>query len=69
MVGFGDLKLTAEQQNVFEVGAKQELEAKLSESERFAEADRFAKLETYEMYQAIVRTISPAYKVVIEFQQ
>ena len=51
------------------VGAKQELEAKLSESERFAEADRFAKLEAYEMYQAIVRTISPAYKVVIEFQQ
>lgn len=68
-LAFGDLKLTAEQQNVFEVGAKQELEAKLSESERFAEADRFAKLEAYEMYQAIVRTISPAYKVVIEFQQ
>lgn len=65
----GDLKLTVEQQNEFEVRAKQELEAKLSESERFAEADRFAKLEAYEMYQSIVRTISPAYKVVIEFQQ
>ena len=64
-LAFGDLKLTAEQQNVFESRGKAGTGSKIERKRRFAEADRFAKLEAYEMYQAIVRTISPAYKVVI----
>ena len=65
---FGDIKLTQEQQKAFEEEACKKLEEKLSEEERFKEADRFAKLSAYETYQPIVKAVSPAYKVVIEFK-
>ena len=64
----GDIKLTVEQQKEFEVEAKRKLEEKLSEKDCFDDADRFAKVAAYELYQPIVRTVSPAYKVVIDFQ-
>ena len=67
-MAFGSIKLDAEKQKAFEVEANEKLEARLSETERLEEADRFAKLAAYETYQPIVKAISPAYKVVIEFQ-
>ena len=67
-LAFGDIKLTQEQQKAFEEEACKKLEEKLSEEERFKEADRFAKLSAYETYQPIVKAVSPAYKVVIEFK-
>ncbi|OUM21747.1 DUF4230 domain-containing protein [Butyricicoccus porcorum] len=67
-LAFGSIKLDAEQQKEFEVTAEQELKTRLSEKECLEEADRFAKLSAYETYQPIVKTISPAYKVIIEFQ-
>ena len=67
-LAFGSIKMDAEQHNTFEVRAKEELSAKLNEAECFEEADRFAKLSAYETYQPIIKTISPAYKVVIEFK-
>lgn len=67
-LAFGSIKMNAEQQKAFEVEANVKLEAKLSEAERLEEADRFAKLCAYETYQPIIKTVSPAYKVVIEFQ-
>lgn len=67
-LAFGSIKLDAEQQKEFEVAAEQELKTRLSEKECLEEADRFAKLSAYETYQPIVKTISPAYKVIIEFQ-
>ena len=67
-LAFGTIKLDAEQQKSFEVTANEKLEAKLNEAQRFEEADRFAKLSAFETYQPIVKTISPAYKVVIEFE-
>ena len=67
-LAFGSIKLDAEKQKAFEVEANEKLEARLSETERLEEADRFAKLAAYETYQPIVKAISPAYKVVIEFQ-
>ena len=67
-LAFGSIKLDAEQQKAFEIEANEKLEARLSETERLEEADRFARLCAYETYQPIVRAISPAYKVVIEFQ-
>lgn len=66
-LAFGEIKLTAEQQKEFEVSATEKLEGKLKEEACLKEADRFAKLSAYETYQPIVKTISPAYKVVIEF--
>lgn len=65
---FGSIKLDAEQQKSFEVTAVEKLTEKLNEAQRFKEADRFAVLSAYETYQPIVKTISPAYKVVIEFE-
>ena len=67
-LAFGSIKLDAEQQKAFEVSANEKLDAKLRESQRFAEADRFAKLSAYETYQPIIKAVSPAYKVIIEFQ-
>ena len=68
-LAFGESKLNAEQQKDFEVEATEKLTEKLNEPARFQEADRFAKLSAYETYQPIVRTVSPAYKVVIQFQE
>ncbi|MCD8151098.1 MAG: DUF4230 domain-containing protein [Clostridiales bacterium] len=67
-LAFGDIELTAEQNQEFEEEAIEKLTEKLSEDERFEEADKFAKLSAYETYQPIVSSVSTAYKVVIEFQ-
>lgn len=67
-LAMGEIKLTVEQQKEFEVEAKQKLTEKLGEKDCLADADRFAKLAAYELYQPMIRTISPAYKVVIDFQ-
>ena len=68
-LAFGEIKLNAEQQKNFEVEATEKLTEKLTDPARFREADRFARLSAYETYQPIIRTVSPAYKVVIEFQE
>lgn len=65
---FGSIKFDLEQQKQFEVTAEEKLAEKLNEKERLEEADRFAKLSAYETYLPIVKAISPAYTVVIEFQ-
>ena len=67
-LAFGSIKMDVEQQKEFEVTANEELKTKLSESECFEEADRFAKLSAYEVFQPIISEISPAYKIVIDFQ-
>lgn len=68
-LAFGSIKMDMKQNQEFEVTAKGQLTDKLSEAERFEEADRFAKLSAYETFQPIVKTVSPAYKVIIEFQE
>lgn len=67
-LAFGNIKLSAEQQKEFEIAAKEKLQERLSETERFQEADRFARLSAYEMYQPIVEAVSPAYRVAVEFK-
>lgn len=67
-LSFGSIKFDLEQQKQFEMTAEEKLTEKLKEKERMEEADRFAKLSAYETYQPIVKAISPAYTVVIEFQ-
>lgn len=67
-LAFGSIKLDAEQQKAFEVSAVEQLQTKLEEPDRFTEADRFARLAAYELYQPIVRAVSPIYQVIIEFQ-
>lgn len=67
-LAFGDIKLTMEQQKEFETSAVEKLKARLGEDDCLAEADRFAKLVAYETYQPVVSSVSPMYKVVVEFQ-
>lgn len=66
-LAFGDIKLTAEQEKAFETTAVEKLREKLSEDDCLKEADRFAKLSAYEMYLPIIKNVSPAYGVVVEF--
>lgn len=68
-LAFGTIKMDAEQQKEFQVTAQQLLTEKLSTEDCLTEADRFAKLSAYETYQPIIKKISPAYKVVIDFQK
>ena len=67
-LAFGNIKLDAEQQKAFEVSAVEQLQTRLEETDRFTEADRFARLAAYELYQPIVRAVSPICQVIIEFQ-
>lgn len=67
-LAFGSIKLDQEQQKEFEAEAQEKLQEKLGMPECLEEADRFAKLTAYEIYQPIVKAVSPAYKVVIEFK-
>lgn len=67
-LAFGEIKLSSEQQKTFESNAVELLKEKLNEADRFDEADRFAKLSAYETFQPLVKAVSPAYKVIIEFK-
>ena len=64
-LAFGDIKLTAEQRKEYEVKANELLGERLNEEECFEKAARFAKLSAYEVYQPLVSSVSPAYKVEI----
>lgn len=67
-LAFGSIKLTQEEQKAFEEEAVSTLETELSRPECLEEADRFAKLSAYEIYQPVVKAVSPAYSVKIEFK-
>lgn len=67
-LAFGEIKLSPDQQKAFESKAVDILTGKLNEAERQEEADRFAKLSAYETFQPLVKAVSPAYKVIIEFK-
>lgn len=62
-LAFGDIKLTAEQTQQFEMDAQEKLKEALSAQACYDEAVRFAKLSAYEVYQPVISAVSPAYKV------
>ncbi len=64
-LAFGEIKLTPEQTQKFETEAVEKLTERLNDKECFETAARFAKLTAYEVYQPLVNSISPAYKVEI----
>ncbi|MEE3486498.1 MAG: DUF4230 domain-containing protein [Bulleidia sp.] len=64
-LAFGDIKMTAEETQQFELEAQQKLTDALSEQACYDEAVRFAKLSAYEVYQPVISAVSPAYKVTI----
>lgn len=64
-LAFGEIKLTNEQRKEYEVKAIEQLTERLNEKDCFDKAERFAKLSAYEVYQPLVSSVSPAYKVEI----
>lgn len=65
LLAFGDISLTAEQQNELEQSAYGSLEEKLSEKKFIDQADEFAIMKTWEIFQPAITSVSPEYKVVI----
>ena len=64
-LAFGEIKMTADEIKTFENAAIVKLTARLNEDDCFEKAVRFARLSAYELYQPVVSSISPAYKVTI----
>lgn len=67
-LGFGDMKMNAEQQKKFETEAKERLYAELSSTDNMNTADEFAVLSVTNVFQPVVESVSPAYKLKVEFQ-
>ena len=65
LLAFGDISLTAEQQNELEQSAYGSLEKKLSEKKFIDQADEFAIMKTWEIFQPAITSVSPEYKVII----
>ncbi len=65
LLAFGDISLTAEQQNELEQSAYGSLENKLSEKKFIDQADEFAIMKTWEIFQPAITSVSPEYKVII----
>lgn len=68
-LSFGDIKLTAEEQQAFEVEARQKLQERLSQQDCYEEAVKFAKLSIHDLLEPVIESVSPAYKVEIVVSQ
>ena len=64
---FTDLSLTVEQQNEIEKAVMADMEDYLLQDELLAQADEFAVMKTWDTYQPLVTTVSPEYKLMVEF--
>lgn len=62
-LAFGDVTMTADQQKKVEKEAVKRLKTELNKQECFDTAERYAKLSATELFQPVVESVSPAYKV------
>ena len=67
-LAFTDIKLTTEQQNELEKVVKEGMEEILSDPETLMQADGFAEMKVWEIFQPVVTSVSPEYKLVVEFE-
>ena len=67
-LAFTDIKLTAEQQNELEKAVKDKMEEILSDSALLSQADDFATMKVWDLFQPVVTSVSPEYKLTIEFE-
>lgn len=58
-LGFGEIKMTQEQQGIVDKSIQDSMRAKLTSSDSFANADEAALLEVYDVYQPLVEKLSP----------
>ncbi len=68
LIPIGDLKLTAEQQNVVDQAIETAMREQLASAEQMAKADEVALLKVAEVYQPIVSAVSDQYLVIAAFE-
>ena len=61
--GFGEIKLTQEQQNVLDKSIKESIEAELNDAELYDKADEIARLKVRELLQPVVSAVSEEFIV------
>lgn len=68
LLAFGSIKLTPEEQSKVQTEAVNKMKKKLDDMNANATADRFATLSVWEIYQPLVTSVSPEYKLEIKFK-
>ena len=68
LFAFGELKLTAEEQNAFDRLAKENMAKRLNTEELLTRADSIAQIRCWEIFQPLVDTVSPAYRLATRFE-
>jgi len=67
ILGFGDVKLTQEQQNLLEQSIEDAMRAELESDACFEDADAAALLVVYDVYQPLITRIDDTYTLEIRF--
>ena len=68
LLAFGEIKLTAEEQNSLESAAVKSMTERLSSEASMADADKMAILKVYEIMEPIVTTVASNYHITVIFQ-
>ena len=67
-LAFMDIKLTTEQQNEIEKVVRENMEELLSDDAILNQADEFANMKVWDIFQPVVTSVSPEYKLTVEFE-
>ena len=65
LLAFGDIKLTAEEQNMLESAALKDMTERLSAEEMLKDADQMAILKVYEIMEPIITSVAANYHITI----
>ena len=69
VLGFGDVKLTQEQQNLLEQSIEDAMRTELESEQCFADADAAALLVVYDVYQPLIAQIDDTYTLEVKFAE
>ena len=69
ILGFGDVKLTQEQQNLLERSIEDAMRVELESDACFEDADAAALLVVYDVYQPLIAQIDNTYALEVQFAQ
>lgn len=68
MLAFGELKLTAEEQNLLERSVEDSMRERLIQDDIMKNADEFAILKSWEIFQPLITAVSPEYRLEVLFE-
>ena len=69
LLGFGEVKLTQEQQNILERSIEDSMREQLESEEVFADADKAALLVVYDAYQPVIAKVDSSFALVVKFAE